>query len=239
MHRCFAPLDGSSICLLPEEEAHHLVHVLRMRQGDRVEVTDGKGNLASGVICEITKRAVTLELIATTSIEAPVRRLHMAVAPTKNMDRFEWFVEKATEMGVSVITPIWCEHSERRKMGMERVRKLVVSAAKQSGSVWFPVCHDPVALDAFMRLPFEGSRFIAHCREGEKVSASSLGQSESALVLIGPEGDFGRLEAESAFQQGYIPLSLGANRLRTETAALAAVMAFSLCAPVRSQEGSL
>jgi len=230
MHRCFAPLDGSSSCLLPDEEAHHLVHVLRMREGDAVEVTDGKGGLASCVIRSISKKAVSLEVTDSSFYDAPTRRLHMAVAPTKNMDRFEWFVEKATEVGVSSIIPLWCEHSERRKMGVDRVRKLVVSAAKQSGQVWFPECHEPLDFAKFINQPFEGKRFIAHCRNDEKWPALSLGGVESALVLIGPEGDFSRSETELAAERGFIPLSLGANRLRTETAALAAVMAFNLCA---------
>lgn len=236
MHRCFAPLDGSSSCLLSDEEAHHLIHVLRMRVGNPVEVTDGKGRLANCIISEVTKKAVTVEVKDSRLIAAPLRRLYMAVAPTKNMDRFEWFVEKATELGVAAITPIWCEHSERRKMGMERVRKLVVSAAKQSGRVWFPECFDPVDLDMFIRQPFDGIRYLAHCREGGKEPAYTLGSADSALVLIGPEGDFSRREMELAFDFGFVPLSLGTNRLRTETAALAAVMAFELGGPASTNQ---
>ena len=115
---------------------------------------------------------------------------------------------------------------------MERVRKLVVSAAKQSGRVWFPECSDPIGLDAFMQQPFEGDRYLAHCREGEKVPAFNLGRADSALVLIGPEGDFSRRETELAFELGFVPLSLGSNRLRTETAALTSVIAFELGEPV-------
>lgn len=232
MHRCYAPLDGSSSCLLPDEEAHHLIHVLRMREGEKVEVTDGKGTLAACVIRLITKKAVSLEVANSAFFDAPVRKLHMAVAPTKNMDRFEWFVEKATELGVSSIIPILCEHSERRKMGLDRVRKLVVSAAKQSGHVWFPECHEPIEFAKFISQPFNGKRFIAHCRNDEKWPALSLGGVESALVLIGPEGDFSRIETEQAAERGFIPLSLGTSRLRTETAALSAVVIFNFCVQV-------
>jgi 16S rRNA (uracil1498-N3)-methyltransferase len=203
-----------------------------MREGDPVEVTDGKGSLAFCIVRQVTKKAVVLDVTGSSTIAQPARRLFMAVAPTKNMDRFEWFVEKATELGVSSIIPVWCDHSERRKMGMDRVRKLVVSAAKQSGQVWFPECREPVELGEILRLPFEGNRFMAHCRDGVKVPARDLGSVPSALVVIGPEGDFSGRETELAHSLGFTSLSLGENRLRTETAALAAVMAFHLAEPL-------
>ena len=160
----------------------------------------------------------------------PARKLHVAIAPTKNIDRFEWFVEKATELGIAEITPIICRHSERKTLKLERIQKLMISAARQSQHYYFPMVNAEVSFDLFLdSLDGSGSStFIAHCEEAEKQEARELASTTNAIVLIGPEGDFSHEEIEKAMKKGFKALSLGNSRLRTETAGLKAVAAFNL-----------
>lgn len=230
MHLFYAPDISSDQFLLPEEETHHFVHVLRFSQGKEIEVTDGKGTRALCEAVQVSKKQVQLQVLKKEIFPASNRRLHVAIAPTKNIDRYEWFVEKATEMGIAEITPIICQHSERKTLKLERIQKLVVAAARQSQHYYFPVVNAEISFDTFLAAVRgkESAAFIAHCAEAEKDHARELALITTAVVLIGPEGDFSPEEIEKALQQGYRALSLGNSRLRTETAGLKAVAAFNL-----------
>lgn len=209
---------------LPEEEAGHCIRVLRLAEGDEILLTDGKGSFYKAIIsrahpkhCEVTVRE---------SWKQPALwnfRLHIAVAPTKNMDRIEWFAEKATEIGIDAITCLNCRFSERKEVKLARIEKILVSAMKQSQKATLPALAGMTDFHAFVSRPFEGRKFIAHCEEGEKpLLKQTYHPGENALILIGPEGDFSPEEIAFAMKQGFEPISLGDSRLRTETAALVA-----------------
>lgn len=209
---------------LPEEEAGHCVRVLRLSEGDEIRLTDGKGFFYRAVIRRAHPKHCEVELLE--SWQQPALwpfRLHIAVAPTKNMDRMEWFAEKATEIGIDEITCLNCRFSERREIKTARLEKILVSAMKQSLKATLPRLTGMTDFKTFVARPFDGRKFIAHCEEGEKVSLkSSYRPGENALILIGPEGDFSPEEIAWALASGFEPISLGESRLRTETAALAA-----------------
>ena len=148
--------------------------------------------------------------------------LHLAVAPTKNIARFEWFLEKATEIGVDEITPLICEHSERVQLRIDRLQKIILAAAKQSIKTYLPILHEPRKFDDFIRLNLPAARFVAYVEEHQPLHLKTAYQQGDCIVLIGPEGDFSRKEMDAAFRQGFNPVSLGPSRLRTETAAVVA-----------------
>ena len=225
MHLFYQP-DISPIAQLSEEEAHHAFHVLRLREGDKIGLLDGKGMRAIARIVTISKKGVSAEVEEESLTPKPMRSLQLVIAPVKNMDRFEWLVEKATEIGVAAITPVICRRSERKDLKTERLRKLIISASKQSQRTWFPELEEAVTMNDFLSRPLSGDGFIAHCMEGEKSGTSGLSKAENATVLIGPEGDFDAEEVKLAVQKGFQPLSLGDTRLRTETAGLVAVTLF-------------
>lgn len=218
---------------LPEEESRHGIKVLRLQEGDKVYLADGKGRLYSAEVLEPHPKHCRLRLLDVS--EEVGRRpyfLHVAIAPTKNITRFEWFLEKATEIGVDEITPVIARRSERRALRTGRLKKVITSAMKQSLQAYHPVLHEPVGLEDFLAAgnmtAYPGDagphdcRLIAHCDEGDKRTIRQvLKPGQSALVLIGPEGDFTPDEVEQALDQGFLPLSLGESRLRTETAGLA------------------
>ena len=212
---------------LSAEESKHCVRVLRLGVGDRIHITDGRGNLHE---CEITvadARCCRVHAVHTEhDYERMPYRLTMAVAPTKNIDRFEWFLEKATEIGVSEIIPVECAHSERRALKSERERKVITSAVKQSLKAYHPLLHDLTPFSQVLSMPFSGRRFIAHCARAVKEKIylpSTLRPGEDALILIGPEGDFSPEETASAVAAGFVEITLGRQRLRTETAGVVAV----------------
>ena len=227
MHLFYQP-EIDKISVLSEEEAHHAFHVLRLRDGDKIGLLDGKGKSAVASIQSIHKRGVTAEVLSEELTPPPARTFHLAIAPVKNMDRFEWLVEKATEMGVSRITPVICRRSERKELKTDRLQKLIIAASKQSKQSWFPVLEEPLLFSSFIKSEFGGKRFIAHCMDGDKVNTSALRMAANATMLIGPEGDFDEAEVQAAVQSGFQPISLGETRLRTETAGLVAVVAFML-----------
>lgn len=209
---------------LPEEEAGHCIRVLRLSEGDEILLTDGKGFFYKAAISRAHPKHCEVAILE--SREQPPLwnfHLHVAVAPTKNMDRMEWFAEKATEIGINAITCLNCRFSERREVKPARLEKILVSAMKQSQKATLPLLTGMTDFKAFVKQPFEGRKFIAHCEEAEKKLLKQLYHPrENALVLIGPEGDFSPEEIELALQQGFEPISLGESRLRTETAALVA-----------------
>lgn len=210
---------------LNEEESLHCVKVLRLSQGGTIQVIDGIGTLYDARIVVPSPKRVEVEILAAhPNFGSHPYELHMAVAPTKNIDRFEWFVEKAVEIGVDSITPLLCRYSERKVIKLERLEKIAISAAKQSLKGKVPVIHSLTSIDQFLSEAPEGQRFIAHCHEdGERLLLSKQIQPGSVCsVLIGPEGDFSEEEVAKAMKTGFIPVSLGNSRLRTETAAVVA-----------------
>lgn len=220
----------SEFYTLTEEESKHCVRVLRMAVGDKLFLTDGQGTLAEACIVDAhPKRCeVRIENRKEHYGERPYR-LHLAVAPTKNIARMEWLVEKAVEIGIDSITFVVCQHSERTTLNIERLDKIAISAMKQSLKTYKPVVNAPTPLDVLLRSPFDGQRFIAYCDGDHRTPLRLLYHTgDNALILIGPEGDFSPAEVQAALQSGFQPVTLGPCRLRTETAALAAVAFFNL-----------
>ena len=206
-------------------ESRHIVRVLRKTIDDTIFITNGSGQLfTSEIVIANDKKC----LVKITNIETHKKPwnyyLHIAIAPTKLNDRLEWFLEKATEIGIDEITPIICEHSERKVVKMERMEKIMHSAAKQSLKFHFPKLNEPITFKQFMSLNFSGQLFIAHCEETYKKSLKSeLKPQLKTTILIGPEGDFSTKEIQQSLEHKFIPVSLGESRLRTETAGIVAV----------------
>ena len=232
-------IEGS-VCRLDQDESSHCIKVLRHRAGDEISVIDGCGTLYRCRISSDSHKGV--EAMVLSSEErwgSHTYRLHMAVCPTKNNDRYEWFAEKACEIGLDEVSPVIGEHSERRIFKTARIEKILVSAAKQSLKGAVPAVNEPVSVKEFIEANVAMSdedkpsplRLIAYCFEDETHPRRSIKEvlagyeGEEIIVLIGPEGDFSPAEAELAISQGFIPIHLGDSRLRTETAALAAVSA--------------
>jgi len=229
MHVFYTP-DILTHAELPTEEAQHCLRVLRLSQGDEIMLTDGKGHFYKAEITGASGKRC-LVAIKETIYQQPIWpcHLHIAVAPTKNMDRNEWFAEKATEIGLDELTFLNCRFSERKVIKTERIEKILVSAMKQSLKARLPELNEMMDFNAFIRQDFPEQKFIAHCYEGEKpLLKDRVRKGEDALVLIGPEGDFSPEEVEKALAQGFVPISLGKSRLRTETAALVACCTLNL-----------
>lgn len=229
MHLFYTP-DIQTKTELPEEEAQHCTRVLRLTAGDEITLTDGKGNFYRAEISVATNKRCLVNILETLP-QAPLWpcHLHIAMAPTKNMDRNEWFAEKATEIGFDELTFLNCRFSERKVIKTERIEKILVSAMKQSLKARLPVLNEMTDFDKFITRDFKGQKFIAHCYEGEKpLLRDVLQKGGDALVLIGPEGDFSEEEVKKATEKGFIPISLGKSRLRTETAALVACHTMNL-----------
>ena len=231
MNYFFHPgLDGSTTqFIFSPEESRHIVKVLRKKEGEILYITNGKGYLFTAQITMSDAKRCQGKIIETAK-HIPVRHsLHLAVAPTKRLERFQWFLEKATEIGVAEITPIYCQRSERRKLPMERLQRVVQEAMKQSLRAFLPRLNEPVTLQEFLRAKQPEFRFIAHCEEDEKMDLKRrVAPDNDVVILIGPEGDFTREEIQEAYAQGFLPVSLGESRLRTETAALVACATVNL-----------
>jgi len=222
MHLFFSREISNGIITLNEEETNHCNRVLRLKAGESVGVLDGKGNLYRCTIAEQSKKFNKLSIIEIASSNPGTCNVHIALAPTKQMDRNEWFVEKATELGIREISFLECKRSERKKINAERLQKIAVSALKQSGNRYLPAINPIVGYDKFLdSLNFNGEKFIAHIDESvDTPLAGSAGPGNDYLLLIGPEGDFTKKEVALADSAGFKPVSLGKPRFRTETAAL-------------------
>ncbi|RAJ16203.1 16S rRNA (uracil(1498)-N(3))-methyltransferase [Olleya aquimaris] len=216
-------LSNSKQFTFPKEESKHIVKVLRKQVGDFLNITNGKGYLFKAKITVAEQKNCVVNIIEA-SLQKPTNyKLHLAVAPTKMNDRYEWFLEKATEIGVTSITPIICDHSERKVVKTERFQKIIQSAMKQSLNCYYPILNNPIAYKDYINQDFSGQQFIAHCEELDKKSLKSqLQPNKEVTILIGPEGDFSVKEIEKAIQNKFIPVTLGDTRLRTETAAIVA-----------------
>ena len=239
MQLFYAPDLTPPLHTLTEEESKHCIRVLRLGRGDTLHITDGRGNLFCCEIVADDPRRCTVQVV---SLEAEFEKLPyaltMAVAPTKNADRYEWFLEKATEVGVAGIVPLETAHSERRVFKPERAEKILTSAMKQSLKAYRPALSPLTPFRELIAEPFAGRRLIAHCdtartAAGKVYLADTLRAGESALVLIGPEGDFSPEEIDLALNHGFEEITLGTQRLRTETAAVAAVVMVSVVNTIR------
>lgn len=223
MNLFYQPLISEGIHHLDEEESRHCVKVLRRNAGDPIHITDGKGFFYDAVISKPDFRKCEFSIQKTIPAEVRDYQIHIAIAPTKNADRTEWFVEKATEIGIDRITLIACENSERTFLKTERLRKLAVSAMKQSLKATLPIIEDLVPFSSLIKSSKENGRFIAFVDSSNPVQLQNVATKGGAsVVLIGPEGDFSSAEVTQAIEAGFKKVSLGKSRLRTETAAVAA-----------------
>ena len=216
--------NPESEIVLSKEESKHATKVLRKKEGDILNFTDGKGGFYKAEITVADTKKCRLQIIS--SEQKPKQHsyhLHIAIAPTKNMDRYEWFLEKATEIGIDEITPIICEHSERKVLKTERCNRILLSAMKQSLKFHLPKLNDAIPLKDFLKQDFEGNKYIAHCEDSERVELKNEKTEKKTLILIGPEGDFSPAEIEIALQNQFKAVNLGKSRLRTETAGIVAV----------------
>ena len=220
MHLFYQPNLQDGLHELSEEETRHAVRVLRLGNGDKIQLTDGKGVSATAEITEISKRSCSFRVISQKAESKPVLP-KMALAPTKSIDRFEWFLEKAVEIGVGEICPILCSNSERRIIKQERCEKVVLAALKQSQRNWLPTLRPLTQFNDFIENN-ESAMFVAHCREAEKIQLTEISESQPWL-LIGPEGDFTLEEINLAAKHGAQEIDLGKSRLRTETAGIFAL----------------
>jgi len=205
------------------DESKHIVKVLRKVAGDELHITNGKGYLFRAKIIVADAKKCQVEIVETVKRHQKMHWLHMAVAPTKMNDRFEWFLEKVTEIGVNEITPIICEHSERKIVKQQRMERVIQSAMKQSLRAFLPQLNKAVTYNEFIEKEHKGLKFIAHCGDEEKVELKRrVAADKDITILIGPEGDFSSEEIKRAYENGFLPVSLGEARLRTETAAIVA-----------------
>ncbi len=214
---------GLSVFTFSKEESRHILKVLRKKTGDIVFITNGRGYLFEceidtplGLLCKV-------KILKETFTPPHPKEVHLAVCPTKHSDRYEWFLEKVTEIGLSSLTPIRASRSERKEINTERLKKIVQSAMKQSLRTHLPRVHETIVLSDFLKLDFEGNKLIAHCGKSPKYQMKqAISPDKNTLILIGPEGDFSDEEIKMALDNGFKPVTLGNQRLRTETAALMA-----------------
>ena len=220
--------SADSIVVLNEENSKHIVQVLRMAEGRQINITDGLGTICTAEIVEAHKKKCTVKIIDTLKQIDPAKKVCIAISPVKNSSRFEWFLEKATEIGVTEIVPLICERTEKQYLKYDRLRGILISAMLQSQQSWLPVLHEPIKFEKFVEENKSNHKFIAHCEEQNKTSLKEItGQLSNeiitqSLILIGPEGDFSKEEIAIALQNNFVPISLGQTRLRTETAAMVA-----------------
>lgn len=231
METYYVPDLAQGADALPEEEARHCLQVLRHRDGDRLRLVDGRGTVALAELAGADRKRAPFRVLEREHAPPdPRTRLHLAIAPPKNASRFEWLLEKATEIGVSRITPLVTRRSERRKGNLERWRRVLVAAMKQSERAWLPELAEPTPLAGVLADAPEHGRFIAHCGEGPReLLWRRLMPDLDTVLLIGPEGDFDPAEIAEALEANFLPVSLGHARLRTETAGLVALEWMNLC----------
>jgi 16S rRNA (uracil1498-N3)-methyltransferase len=210
------PDDHYTLC---EEESKHCTRVLRLKKGDPIHLTDGKGTLFETMVVSDAQKRTTIRIIRSfPGWGARKYRLHVAIAPTKNLNRFEWFLEKATEIGIDEITPLICEHAERKTLQNGRLIKVMIAALKQSIKTTLPVLNEPVRFSSFLETPAGEMKFIAHYDPVNRHLKDNYSRGKNVVVLIGPEGDFSPGELLQASKAGFMTVNLGSARLRTETA---------------------
>lgn len=229
MQLFFTTEKEGNLLTLNEEESRHATKVLRLKPGSEIEVTDGTGVFYSCRILEADPRRCVASIVSERIGERRPWNLHIGIAPTKNTDRLEWFLEKATEIGIDEITPVICEHSERDSVKNARLGKILVSAVKQSLRATLPKLNLAIGFSDFVDKPSDAQKFIAYCGTGTEGELSQLYRKhQSAVIMIGPEGDFTPVEVSGAIKAGFIPVKLGNSRLRTETAGIVACHTINL-----------
>jgi 16S rRNA (uracil1498-N3)-methyltransferase len=228
MHLFYHPNPGKGVFMLDMPESAHCTKVLRLEKGAVFHVTDGKGMVCKARLLSPDKKSSVAEVMETTHV-SPERpgSLQIAIAPTKKIERFEWFLEKATEIGIDRIIPVWCGNSERRVIKAGRLEKILVAAMKQSSRAWLPELAEPEKFETLVGKSFDGDRFIATMQASVHLGRAYR-KGVNTLIFVGPEGDFTDEEIKIAEQAGIIPVSLGSYRLRTETAGVAACHAINL-----------
>ena len=221
----YVPGINGTACVMDENESKHCIRVLRMTKGDRLKLVDGNGNIYEGIIsdpdpsgCRVTITSVIKDF------EKRGYRLHIAISPVKNQERFEWFIEKSVEIGIDEITPLICKNTEKPGIKRDRLNNIIISAMKQSLKAFRPALNEPVTFDEFINSDHDGIKMIAHCNSAHERKKIDLiyEKNMDAVILIGPEGDFSGEELSLAFYNGFKPVHLGSSRLRTETAGIAA-----------------
>ena len=221
--------EKETIFVFNKDESKHIIKVLRKTEGDILHVTNGLGILFITKIKIASESKCSVAIVSIEKQEPPKFNLHLAVAPTKMNDRFEWFLEKATEIGIYEITPIICDHSERKIIKTDRFKKIIETAMKQSLHYYLPKLNEPILYKDFIKKEQNEQKFIAHCEDSNKKTLKKeLKNNQNATILIGPEGDFSEKEIKLALDNNFIPVTLGTTRLRTETAAIVACHTFVL-----------
>ncbi len=226
----YLPEITSGINFLSPEDSFHCSKVLRLKNDDSIQIVNGKGTLYNAILTESNPKKCFFEI---TALEENYGKrpyyIHIAIAPTKNMDRFEWFLEKSTEIGIDEITPLLCEHSERKNVNFERMEKIIIAAMKQSKKAYFPKLNQMTFYKDFLEYNNSSVKMIAHCSTGSKENIKKMKISlKNTTILIGPEGDFSEKEINLARQKAYYEINLGSFRLRTETAGVIACHTISL-----------
>jgi len=214
---------SSGELFLDEASSKHIIQVLRMTNGERIRLTNGRGIHAMAEIINDNRKKTGVRILSSENIPSPSRKVSIAISPLKNISRFEWFLEKATEIGVTEIIPLICDRTEKTNLKTERLNGILVSAMIQSGQYWKPAFREPIRFVDMIRSSFDGNRYVAHCesdQERKELSATEAGSSKQ--ILIGPEGDFSPAEIQQALKNDFLAVSLGNTRLRTETAGIVA-----------------
>ncbi len=220
--------SSNNIVVLNEENSKHVVQVLRMQTSEKLNLTDGLGNVYTTEIIDANKKKCTVKIVGITTVKPAAHKVCIAISPIKNNSRLEWFLEKATEIGVAKIVLLMCERTEKQHFRIDRMKGILVSAMLQSQQAWLPVLHEPIKFEKFVQENVAENKFIAHCEETNKQSLKDILKTNQLInqstIVIGPEGDFTTAEIELALQQNFTPVSLGNTRLRTETAGLVAAV---------------
>jgi len=230
MHIFYTPDISGKTYTLDETESKHCIRVLRLSKGDEITLVDGRGGFFTAEIADPNPKRCKVNVV-NSELNYGLRnfQVQVAIAPTKNIERLEWFLEKATEIGIDRVTPLLCQHSERKEIKNERLEKVMVSAMKQSLKAYLPKLVELTKFNEFIKQPFEGQKFIAHCEEQHRELLKNVMElSKNYLILIGPEGDFSPEEIELAIAFGFLSVSLGDSRLRTETAGVVACHTLNL-----------
>jgi 16S rRNA (uracil1498-N3)-methyltransferase len=221
----YAPGISGNTWVLDEKESKHCIRVLRMKVGTEVKVIDGKGNLHEGIISKADQKKCEIGIKnIIRGFEQRDYKIHIAISPVKNSERFEWFVEKSVEIGIDEITPLICKNTEKQTVKPERINSIIVSAMKQSLKAGITILNETITFEEFINKDFSGKKIIAHCNptiERVKIDREYF-PGDNAVILIGPEGDFTDIEITKATKSGFKPVHLGKSRLRTETAGIAA-----------------
>jgi 16S rRNA (uracil1498-N3)-methyltransferase len=215
--------DNETVYSLPEDTARHIVQVLRMKIGENIQLTDGRGTLLTTEIIETGKKNCVVKKTTVQYFPLPIKKITIAISLIKNNNRLEWFLEKSTEIGVYKIIPMLCHRTEKQHFRLDRMKSILISAMLQSKQVWLPELCEPIPIKRIISNEAASAKLIAHCELDNKQNLVELKNQNTSIILIGPEGDFTTEEIEQCKAAGYLPVSLGENRLRTETAGLVAV----------------